>query len=274
MTKIRYRTGILLGALLCSQMTYAQTDSDMDGVPDTIDQCPNTPFLAEVDQQGCLTKLLYFPQERDTGNLDVLMGYNYTFNEEDINQDVQHSLTLKANYVYNDWIYSVRTGKFIEAESSEGMIDTTFTVTKRFRPYPNLKYLLGVSIRLPTYDFAGNKTDLSLRGSVVYYPESGLSLFAGAHFTLIGDQTIDDPIRDAGGGYAGIGYFFDKVLYLNASYNYRTSKYVSNHDIQTLSTTLFYEISPSWYTSLSYAYQVNDDDLHETFIWQIGYRVW
>lgn len=41
------------GATACPAMTYAEIDSDGDGVPDYLDFCPNTPANHKVDDRGC-----------------------------------------------------------------------------------------------------------------------------------------------------------------------------------------------------------------------------
>jgi len=48
---------LLLGAaaLICFG---AVKDSDLDGVPDNLDKCPNTPFLETVNKYGCSTTQL------------------------------------------------------------------------------------------------------------------------------------------------------------------------------------------------------------------------
>ena len=42
---------------------YAK-DSDLDGVPDELDKCPNTPFLTLVDKNGCAIKKIHIIIER------------------------------------------------------------------------------------------------------------------------------------------------------------------------------------------------------------------
>lgn len=45
--------GATAGALLCSGGEEREMDSDNDGVPDSRDQCPNTPAGVAVDADGC-----------------------------------------------------------------------------------------------------------------------------------------------------------------------------------------------------------------------------
>ncbi|MDV6320091.1 OmpA family protein [Chromohalobacter sp. HP20-39] len=45
--------GATAGAMLCADYSDKVVDSDGDGVPDTRDQCPNTPAGVAVDAQGC-----------------------------------------------------------------------------------------------------------------------------------------------------------------------------------------------------------------------------
>jgi OOP family OmpA-OmpF porin len=45
--------GGIFGSFLCIPDTMAPKDSDGDGVPDNLDQCPGTPAGAPVDSKGC-----------------------------------------------------------------------------------------------------------------------------------------------------------------------------------------------------------------------------
>ena len=44
---------ISLGAFALLCYAGAVKDSDLDGVPDSLDMCPNTPFLETVNTSGC-----------------------------------------------------------------------------------------------------------------------------------------------------------------------------------------------------------------------------
>jgi hypothetical protein len=40
-------------------------DQDMDGVPDRYDRCPETPFFALVNKEGCTVKKLKVSREKE-----------------------------------------------------------------------------------------------------------------------------------------------------------------------------------------------------------------
>ena len=60
-------TKILLLGFTLTTLSFAETlkEQDMDGVPDSVNQCKNTPFLDVVNQQGCSTRSLIFPEAKN-----------------------------------------------------------------------------------------------------------------------------------------------------------------------------------------------------------------
>jgi len=266
---------ILIPLLLSSVLSYAETveDQDMDGVPDTIDQCLDTPFLTEVDSKGCATKALIFPQERDNGSLDVVLGYGYSNNDDTISREEQHVTRLQLSYVYDDWVYTLRSAYF-HTNDENGFLDTVFKVKKRFKPVHNFKVSLGAGVKLPTFDFEGNRIDYTLYASATYYPVSAVSVFGGANYTFVNDKETDAPLQNMRSFYIGTGYFFTASLYINASYSYSDTKFADYHKIKTLSSSIFYQINEKWHTSFTFSHELDDDDLHDTFSFRIGYSIW
>ncbi len=267
-------TKIFLLSLTLFTLGNAQStkDQDMDGVPDDRDQCIDTPFLDEVNDKGCSTSTLLFPHERDDGSLDISLGYGFSNNEELLNRDTQHTTRLQVSYYLNDWIYSLRTGYFT-IDDDNGIQDTTLKIKRKFKLSQSLKVGLGVGVKLPTYDFTGNKTDYTLYGSVVYYPMSDISLFSGVSHTFINDEEIITPLQDINTFYFGSGYFFTKRFYANIAYSYAESKFTSNHAAQSIISTLLYKINDKWFTTLSYSHEI-EDELHNSLNIKFGYSLW
>ena len=133
-------------------------------------------WTARVNEKGCSTNALIFPQERDNGSLDISLGYGFSNNEELLDRDTQHTTKFQISYYLNDWTYSLRTGYFT-TDDDEGMQDTTLKIKRKFRLNSSLKIGIGLGVKLPTYDFTGNNTDFTIYGSMVYYPKSALSIF-------------------------------------------------------------------------------------------------
>lgn len=68
----------------------SSTDSDLDGVPDRIDQCPDTPFLDTVKANGCSKK----QTPLSTSYISVSTGFSYT---KDIDK-FSYAYTNKHNH--------------------------------------------------------------------------------------------------------------------------------------------------------------------------------
>ena len=263
----------LLGlALLTFSNAQSVQDQDMDGVPDDIDQCLDTPFLNEVNSKGCSTNTLIFPEERDNGSLDVSVGYGFSNNEELLDRDTQHTTKFQISYYLNNWGYSLRTG-YYSTDDDEGMQDTTLKIKRKFKLNSSLKVSLGLGVKLPTYDFAGNNTDFTIYGSIVYYPKSALSMFTGTSSTFINDDEVSSPLQDVNTFYAGSGYFFTKNVYANIAYSYAESKFITNDPSHSILSTLFYRINSKWFTTLSYSHEL-EEDLKNSVNIKFGYSIW
>ena len=250
----------------------ATIDQDMDGVPDHIDQCLNTPFLNEVDHNGCSTSLLLSERKQRNDGLDISLGYGYSNNEDLLSRESQHTTKLQIHYMYDNWSTSLKTG-YLNSDTDNGILDTTLKIKRKFQISSSVKVGFGIGFKFPTYDFVGNKTDYTLYGSTVYYPSSDVSLFAGVNHTFINDEEIITPLQDINAYYVGSGYFLNKSLYANLAYAYTESKFTTNQPDKSIMSTILYKINKKWFTSLSYSYQIGNT-LNNSLSVKFDYTVW
>lgn len=293
---------LLLGGIL-SSFSYAEgiIDADFDGVPDALDQCPNTPFLCEVDKTGCTTTILTLPFETENESLTMTLGYGFSTNDDLLDREVQHNSRVKVSYYLNNWAYTLQTGYYTHNQH-DGALDTIVRIRKRIKINPEFVLSVGGGLRLPTYDFDGNKMDELLYTSLHYYPTSALSFFAGYNFTRIGDDEVETVLAETPSGdknsdgsietdgnekkdtyeglqnthkfYLGTGYFFTENFYMNIIYSDETSKFVSEHRIRAISSSIYYKIDEKWFATLYYKREVLDEDLHDNLLFTIGYTLW
>jgi len=260
---------MLLAGGLCAEGIQ---DSDFDGVPDTQDNCPNTPFLNQVNSLGCTTSVLRLPDETDYDSMTMTFSSGYENNDDLPGTTQQYKNKFQVNYYRNDWSYSLRSSYRIGED--EGFGDTTVKIRKRFRLSPEVRLNLGAGLKLPTYDFSGNNTDYKLYSSLYYYPTKSVSFFTGFNYTFIQDEEVIEKLQNRSNLYVGAGYFLRENLYVNIGYAYEKSKYVSEHPEHSLSGTLFYQITDSFFGTLYYKQDVLDEDLHEEFYFKLGYKFW
>ena len=286
--------GLILNTLIQAQPIT--TDSDFDGVPDKHDKCPNTPFLNEVDASGCTVSVLTLPNETDKQDMTIALGYGYTTNKDLKNRERQDNVNLQLNYYNNNWNYALHTG-YYKHQLHDGMLDTTLSVKKRI-PFKK-KWVLGLlaGVRLPTHDYKGNKVDYLFSITLHYYPTANLSLFTGYQYSYIGDEDerIEteesdenkyntgeqeekeikiEKIQNLHRFHLGIGYFITHNFYANLVYSEQKSKFESEHKSAILSSTLYYKIDEKWFTTLYYKREVIDEDLHDSFLFKVGYHIW
>ncbi|MDQ7047495.1 MAG: hypothetical protein Q9M39_07690 [Sulfurovum sp.] len=287
------KTLMTLTILLSQGYTDNTNDSDFDGVPDYLDQCPQSPFLCEVDKTGCSTTILTLPFETTKENLDITLGYGYSTNEDLIDREDQKNTKLQINYYKDNWSYTLQTG-YYSHDLHDGALDTIVRIKKRMRLNSEFVLSLGGGLRLPSYDFEGNKLDAVFYSSMHYYASSALSFFAGYNYTHIGDDEVEPIIPETPYGdddddddeyiyqglqnihkfYIGSGYFFTDDFYLNLLYSDESSKFIGEHRIRNISTSLYYKIDKKWFSTLTYSREVFDEDLHENLLLRVGYHIW
>jgi hypothetical protein len=270
----------MLIALLCSFLSAeVLKDSDLDGVRDSMDLCPHTSFLDEVDKDGCTINRLISQQERHRDKLDIAIGYGFSHNEDLLERDRQYNTHLQVSYYVDNWNYTLRTGYF-SSDKDSGLQDTMFKIKYKYKPYTSLKVSLGVGIKFPTYDFVGNEVDYTLYSSLTYYFKSPFSLFGGMSYTFVNDKDFTNakgelvPLQNTNVFYTGSSYSITEDIYANLSYSYAENKFTVNHDEQNIIATLFYKIDERWFTTLSYSHQIEDDDLHNALRMKIGFILW
>jgi hypothetical protein len=263
---------LLGGLFLVSIEAQMIQDQDFDGGPDSIDKCQDTPFLHEVDKQGCTTMILTLPFETESESLIMSLGYGYSTNEDLKNRETQRNTNFQLNYYNNNWNYSLHGGYYTH-NAHDGLLDTTLRIKKRIKL--NTQWILGISagVQIPTHDYNGNEADYLLSSTIHYYPSNGLSFFAGYAYTYMGDHDEHIEIEDKDDDdeskspdvieegdhlikieriqnqyrfHLGVGYFITEKVYSNFVYSEKKSKFESEHKSTTLSSTLYYKIDKKW----------------------------
>ena len=288
--------------LLLSIFSYADvfSDIDFDGVLDDKDKCPNTPFLREVNAEGCTVSILTLPDETDKQDMTLSLGYGYSTNQDLKNREVQHNTNVQLNYYSHNWSYSLHGG-YYSHQVHDGLLDTTFKVKKRIALEPTLILSLSTGVRLPTHDYEGNEADYLFSTSLHYYVSSTFSLFGGYSYSYIRDHdehielseneygdtaenntliyedgkyVKTEKIQNQHQFYLGVGYFFTSNIYANLVYTEQKSKFESEHKSTSFSSTLYYKINQKWFSTLYYKREILDEDLHDALLFKIGYHFW
>jgi len=260
----------------------AFTDSDFDGVEDSVDRCPNTPFTELVDMSGCSTKSLVSPH-----HYDIIVGANYSESSyQTLNQTDTLSSSLQVDYYYKNFSLQASTSYFTtegNGFSDSGLYDSFIGASYQFKPLESLSLRVSVGAILPTYDTSlnNNKTDYTSSLNVSY-SFNDMTLFAGYSYTMINDDNVvltdingtvaTDVIYKNTNAYSvGMGYYFTDKLYVSGSYNTSNSIYDGVEDIETGSLYSYYSINENWFTTFAYAKGLSDTASKNYVSLRLGY---
>ena len=266
----------LIGANL-----YAYTDSDLDGVEDSKDKCPNTPLTDLVDINGCSKKSLV-----SNHHFDIILGASYFDSDSrTVNTTNTVSTSVQFDYYYKNFSLQTYTSYFNTSGnnfSDNGFYDSFIGVAYRFWLSKNFQARVGTGAILPTYDTSlnNNNTDYSATLNLSYRIKK-FNIFVGYRYTLINDDNV--IITDASGNQrtiayqntnsfsAGIGYYINSKLYTSLAYNQSNSIYKNNDDLQTANIYGFYSINKHWFTTLSYSKGLSKSATKNYISLRLGY---
>jgi len=260
--------------VLLSLNLSAYSDYDMDGVDDTSDQCPNTPFSELVDSRGCSIKSLVSPH-----HFDIILGVeNSQVNYATLEKTDTLTQSLELDYYYKNFSLQVSTSHYNSQKntfSESGMNDSFLGAYYNLKPNDTLIVRLGAGIILPTYDdeLHNNNTDYTASVNLSYILED-MNLFAGYGYTIVTDDDIANTLtyQNTNAFTAGLGFYPSKNFYVSGAYNSSDSIYEGVEKINTASFYVFYNIDDNWFTNITYAHGLSDTASDNTVSVRLGHR--
>ena len=290
---------LLIILLFTGFFLYGYVDTDLDGVDDSVDKCPNTPFSDLVNESGCTVKsliknkkvkpkvskekinknkknrnqeeskrvphpILYDAKKNRKTHYDISVGFNKmggTSNE-----------SIMADIYHNNFSLSL----FTAIDNKRNYDDSRLNDTRIWGYYSyryNKKLLLkaGAGIVMPNIDGNSNKrvdAGISLFGS---YTVGSFSPYFGASYRFTGLKGDEYGLQDYYSLYGGAGFYLSKKLYMSYTYAYSSAEYDWSKDIKTDSIYLYYNIDNNWFGTASYLRNLKGLDYNEGFSFSIGY---
>ena len=208
---------VLLLLVLSLLFANKYNDKDLDGVPDYMDRCPDTPFSDIVDEFGCSIEKLIRPKQ-----LDFYVEYLYA----------KDNHFYENSYLANLTIYKGRfdlavNGIYYNNSQKHGFADTNVKLEYLFNPNPMWDLYVGVGVDLPTYNTKDNNADYGLYIDSNYY-FLGYKFITGAYYIYTNDKYQGLSLKNSYGAYGGVEKFYRHWSW-NLSYLYHHSKFgVSN----------------------------------------------
>ena len=254
--------------LLCNLAHSEYLDSDFDGVEDTYDKCPNTPFTELVDINGCSVESLDSRQ-----SVDVIIGVSYSDSDyQTLNKTDTFSMPLQFDYYYENFSLQLSGSYFTTSGNGyedSGFYDAFVGASYQFNLTETLLAQFGVGLLLPTYQSTLNNNNTDYTASInLSYTFKKMTLFGGYGYTLIGDDDVlvnnndgtqsDVLYQDTHALSGGVGYYLGESLYASLSYNYSDSIYKNIIPIKTATLYGYYSFDANYFATLSYAYGISD----------------
>ena len=219
-------------------------DSDLDGVEDSKDLCPNSKITDIVDKNGCVIETLNF---KEKSHIDILLGYSI----KEYSDYTSKYANLYFTYSYKDYAFNLYL-----TENKEDDIESSISYTLDKN---NLVYIFTLGAYIPT---SSEKSDFFTRLNLTYLTNY-CNLFLNLEYDFLRDS-------DTKNGYIvsfGIGKNLTNSIYSSISYRYLS--FSSNE--KYLSFTLSYDIDSNWYISSSLDIGLNSSSTKRVVNFNIGY---
>jgi len=251
-------------AALTAAASYV--DYDLDGVDDSIDLCPNTPFDVLVDAHGCdMEKKQTLP-----GKVLIQAGVSRTIDSEYKETTI---LNFFADYSYGNWDISLASNNYATGDLStilDAEDDLFLTLGYTFHMEAlTTKIMAGTTFAF--MEECDNDRDNSWYGALDldYQLNDTVNLFGYYSFTINSD-TKYLKYKNFHTLSAGAGYMPASSWYTSFSYNYASSCYSGGENYQSLSWFNAYMLTSSLYLSVNYTYGLNDASYDHTISFAIG----
>ncbi|MEA2100501.1 MAG: hypothetical protein U9P72_10255 [Campylobacterota bacterium] len=250
------RLQIILLSFLLSTTLFSYQDYDIDGVIDSKDRCPNTPFDKRVDRFGC-SKDYY-------GVLTLKIGGEISLDNE---YEQSNNLNFFINYRYNQWDLSISNSNYtiFDNLSSGSNIGDTYIDGAYLFKTGKLTTKISLGTKLATtqkeidsqLDTSTGEDDYSTALSFSYQLQKKHNIFLYYGYTLSGDSDeIDYENRHS---YSfGTAYSITDRWYSAISYESSSSLYQDVDSYSALSWFNSYSFSKTFFTTINYSHALDE----------------
>jgi len=261
---MRLTLQVISHLLLFSSSLLAFEDQDIDGVSDSYDLCPDTPFDDIVNTQGCAHN------QKISGKFTFQIGSDISFEKL---SDISNNLNLYVNYHYAQWDFSLSStnNNFTNLNTTNtSENDLYFTVGHLFQyEQLNTKASLGTKFAFMDNDDIQRDNDYYASIHLDYYTSTTHNVFLYYNYTVSG-QSTNTVYNDFASASLGTGYMFTPKWYSALSYNYSGSPYPGVKDYKALSWFNSYNFTKDLYITCNYAYTLNNSTAQHILSLNIG----
>lgn len=250
--------------LLFVTQLIAYEDSDIDGVEDSIDLCPDTSFDKLVDENGCPEDEKYW------GSFSLQFGNEISF--DSFNERV-NNYTLFGSYRYQNWNLSLsntqQTTYDINNDASTSRGDLYLTTGYLFDNSGfQTKLSFGTKVALADSDVGTGENDYFTSLNMTYFINNSQSVFGYLSYSLNGDSEID--YQNSLGYSFGTGYLLNSNWYSSLSYDCSSSIYKEGEKYQALSFFNSYSFLENYFISMNYTYGLDEVSYTHTISTNLG----
>lgn len=254
--------------LALSANLLAYTDSDLDGVEDALDQCPETLLNELVNAQGCTIKSLEH-------HYDIIVGAGYSqLNYISNQKEDTFTTTLQADYYTKNVSAQIIASHYISSNDS-GMNDTLVAGYYQFPLDNQLSLKIGGGILLPTYETGYNNESSDYMGSlaVTYLADPKIALIGGYSYTFVKDADVAGALayQNSEAYYVGVNYLVDTKLSVGSIYQNSDSIYRDVEPIEKISAYAMIRFDAHWFGNANYTYGLSDSASDHALDLRIGY---
>jgi long-subunit fatty acid transport protein len=243
-------------------------DTDMDGIEDTIDQCPNTLITDLVDIRGCSLDAV-----KSEHKVSINIGASISQFESNSGTSEYYSSTLQVGYAYKKYSANISMGHGW-SNSYNGLNDTMLSVGYNFSIMKNLQASVGVGVIFPSRKTSLNNNNTDYLASFnTTYTIDRFNLFAGYSFMKNNDDDVINIIENQNTNALniGVGYYIGQKVYVSGSYNISNSTSKGAKDIEQASLFTYYSFTKNWSTNLTYSYGLSSTASNHSLSLNVGY---
>jgi len=248
---------IFIGLFFCATVVYGYTysDYDVDGVEDSIDECPHTPFDILVDKRGCEEGKPY------RGALTFQAGIISASGSKTENIT---NVQLYLNYRYHDWDIALSTFNDIQ-NTIENLPNTYYVSTGyRFTLLDKVQSKLSIGAKQTT-----RQNDYYINTNLDYSISAKQNIFLFYSYTVAEDSS-DETYDNFHTLSLGTGLLLADNWYSVLSYDFSGASLEKTKDYRAVSWSNTVMLSSLYYLLATYSYGLNVAASDHAFSIQFG----